>query len=109
MRLFVHVEGQTEEEFVNEVLASELYKVGYTSVSARICGAARPRKRRGGICGWPTFRGEVARHLKSDGGAYATTLSITMHCQVEGRMVGPAGILVEDWRSTIKRSILRLP
>jgi hypothetical protein len=73
MRLFVHVEGQTEEEFVNEVLASELYKVGYTSVSARIRGAARARKRRGGICGWPTFREEVARHLKSDGGAYATT------------------------------------
>ncbi len=73
MRLFVHVEGQTEEEFVNEVLALELYKVGYTSVSARICGAARARKRRGGICGWTTFREEVARHLRGDGDVYATT------------------------------------
>ena len=35
-RLLIHVEGPTEEVFVNEVLASHLYGCGYTKVSARI-------------------------------------------------------------------------
>lgn len=73
MRLLIHVEGQTEEEFVNEVLAHDLYGKGFTSVTARICGSARSRKRRGGICGWPTFREEVAKHLLSDTSAFATS------------------------------------
>jgi hypothetical protein len=74
MRLLVHVEGQTEETFVNEVLAPHLYEVGYESVSARLLGAARARRRRGGICTWPVARDEIYRHLSNDSGAYATTL-----------------------------------
>lgn len=50
LRLLVHVEGQTEESFVNEILAPHLYgNFGYSSVSARLLGNARQRNRRGGI------------------------------------------------------------
>ncbi len=73
-RLLVHVEGQTEETFVNEVLAPHLYQSGFTNVSARLMGAARARKRRGGICSWDTARKEIYNHLAEDGGAYATTI-----------------------------------
>jgi len=37
-RLLIHVEGQTEEDFVNEVLRNYLVAKGYHSVGARICG-----------------------------------------------------------------------
>ena len=73
-RLFVICEGQTEETFVNEVLASHLYTKGWTSVSARIMGNARQRARRGGIKGWPTVRREIALRLKGDSGCYVSTL-----------------------------------
>ena len=49
MRLLVHVEGETEQSFVNEVLASYLMDHGYSAVSVRIVGNARQRIRRGGI------------------------------------------------------------
>lgn len=48
-RLLVHVEGQTEEDFVNEVLGPHLWAYGYTQVSARLLGNARLRSRRAGI------------------------------------------------------------
>jgi len=48
-RLLIHVEGQTEEAFVNEVLGDHLLSVGYEYVAARIIGNARLRRRRGGI------------------------------------------------------------
>lgn len=47
-RLLVHVEGQTEETFVNEVLSDYLRVRGYTQVSAKLVGNARLRERRGG-------------------------------------------------------------
>ena len=37
-RLLIHVEGQTEEDFVNEVLRNHLVAKGYHSVDARIVG-----------------------------------------------------------------------
>ena len=42
-QLLVHVEGQTEETFVNEVLAPHLHGFGLASVSARLFGNARQR------------------------------------------------------------------
>lgn len=48
-RLLVHVEGPTEEDFVNEVLADYLRGCGYGSVTARIVGNARERERRASI------------------------------------------------------------
>jgi len=73
-RLLIHVEGQTEEGFVNEVLRDYLIGVGYESVSARIVGNARLRQRRGGIRPWPSVRKDILNHLKQDAGCLATTM-----------------------------------
>jgi hypothetical protein len=73
-RLLVHVEGQTEEAFVNEVLRDHLVGIGYESVSARIVGNARLRQRRGGIRPWPSVRKDIINHLKEDAGCLATTM-----------------------------------
>ena len=73
-RLLVHVEGQTEETFVNEVLADYLLSRGYTSVSARIVGNARQRDRRGGIKAWSSVCNDIVNHLKEDRGCIATTM-----------------------------------
>ncbi|MGB2606667.1 MAG: DUF4276 family protein [Candidatus Sulfotelmatobacter sp.] len=73
-RLLVHVEGQTEEAFVNELLREHLIGVGYESVSARIVGSARLRQRRGGIRPWPSVRKDIINHLKEDAGCVATTM-----------------------------------
>ena len=71
MRLGVHVEGQTEEQFVNELLASHLYGQGFSQVWARLYGKAR---RRGRGTAWPAVRGEIVRHLKEDKTIIATTM-----------------------------------
>lgn len=73
-RLLVHVEGQTEEAFVNEILGPHLYSCGYEYVSARIVGNARQRDRRGGIRGWNTVKRDIVNHLREDQGCIATTM-----------------------------------
>lgn len=73
-RLLIHVEGQTEESFVNEVLAPHLFGFGYTNVSARLVGNARQRDRRGGIKAWRVVRKDIMNHLKGDVGCLATTM-----------------------------------
>jgi len=73
-RLLVHVEGQTEEAFTNEVLRSHLIVAGYQSVSARIVGNARLRRNRGGIRPWPSVRKDIVHHLRQDPGCIATTM-----------------------------------
>ena len=73
-RLLVHVEGQTEERFVNEVLAPHLLKVGYTNVSARLLGNARQRQHRGGVRRWSQVRTEILNHLREDRFILATTM-----------------------------------
>ena len=65
-RLLIHVEGETEETFVNEVLAPHLYSRGYFRVSARLMGNARQRDRRGGIRPWSLVREDIVTHLKED-------------------------------------------
>jgi hypothetical protein len=72
LRLLVHVEGQTEETFVNEVLCSHLLCSGYSSVSARRLG--NPRQQRGGIRPWQGAKRDILRHLKSDHEAINTTM-----------------------------------
>jgi hypothetical protein len=72
LRLLVHVEGQTEEAFVNELLCEHLLRFGFSLVSARIVG--NPRKQRGGIRLWEAVRKDITRHLKNDPGAIATTM-----------------------------------
>lgn len=73
-RLLVHVEGETEEVFVNELLRERLLGCGYERVGARLLGNARQRERRGGIRGWNTVRRDIIRHLSEDGGCIATTM-----------------------------------
>lgn len=73
-RLLVHVEGVTEETFVNEVLAQHLRGRGYAQVSARLLGNARQRYRRGGIRGWDSARTDILNHLKEDPGCLVTTM-----------------------------------
>ena len=73
-RLLAHVEGQTEERFVNEVLAPYLYRRGFLSVGARRLGNARRRSRRGGIVSWGAARQDIVDHLREDCGSFATTM-----------------------------------
>ena len=73
-RLIVHVEGVTEENFVNNVLAPHLYSVGYTTVSARLLGNARQRNRRGGIRRWESVRKDIVNHILQDSSVTVTTM-----------------------------------
>ncbi|MCY4487154.1 MAG: DUF4276 family protein [Deltaproteobacteria bacterium] len=73
-RLLVHVEGQTEEQFVNELLSPHLQARGYTSVSTRLIGNARQRGQRGGIRPWSEVRKTIVNHLRQDPGSSAATM-----------------------------------
>ena len=72
-RLLVHVEGESEEVFVNQVLRPHLVAHGVL-VSARLLGHRSERARRGGIVSWPKARGDLLRHLKQDHRLYVTTI-----------------------------------
>jgi hypothetical protein len=73
-RLLIHVEGQTEETFVNDILREHLMRFGFSTVSARLVGNPRLRSRRGGIRSWESVRKDILRHLKEDAGAISTTM-----------------------------------
>jgi hypothetical protein len=70
-RLLVHVEGDTEETFVNRLLASHLHTYGFAKVSARKMGNARQR---GGIRPWNTVKDGICKHLTHDAQCFATLL-----------------------------------
>ncbi len=109
-RLLVHVEGQTEEAFVNEVLAGHLYARGYAQVSARIVGNARQRNRRGGIRGWDSVRKDIVRHLSEDRGCIATTMVDYYALPQSGDSAWPgraaAGALPFPYKATTVESAL---
>jgi len=69
-RLLIHVEGQTEEQFFNELLRGHLLSKGYHSAEARIVGNVRQT----GICSWPSARKEIMYRLREDPGCIATTM-----------------------------------
>ena len=73
-RLLVHVEGQTEEMFVNEILDTHLCTHGFSKVSARIMGKVRQRSKRGGVQAWTTARKDIVNHLKEDRVCIVTTM-----------------------------------
>jgi hypothetical protein len=73
-RLLIHVEGETEESFVNELLADRLLASGFAMVSARLVGNARLREKRGGIRAWGTVRKDILNHLREDPGCLTTTM-----------------------------------
>lgn len=70
--LIIHVEGQTEETTVNEVLKRHLLQQGFDYVAATLIG--NPRKTRGGIVGWNVAKREILRHLKESSSRYVTTM-----------------------------------
>ena len=71
-RLLIHVEGQTEETFVSDVLRDYLVDRGFHDVNARLIGD--PRKKRGGIQAWHVVRKDILNHLKEDRNCYVTTM-----------------------------------
>ena len=73
-RILVHVEGLTEENFVNEILAEHLQQYGYTKIDARTMGKAQQRHRRGGIRGWQETKRDVVGHLRRDARGIGTTM-----------------------------------
>jgi len=73
-RLLIHVEGETEEAFVNEVLRQHLYPFGFSGVSARLVGNSRQRDKRGGIKAWGAVKKDIINHLKEDPTCIATTM-----------------------------------
>lgn len=73
-RLLVHVEGQTEEEFVNQVIREHLATAGFSTTSARLLGTRRERAARGGVRSWPGVKREVERHLLQDDRVLAALL-----------------------------------
>ncbi len=97
-----YVEGQTEESFVNEVLAAYLLSRGYEGVAARIIGNARFRRQRGGIRPWPTVKKEIINHLKEDAGCIATTMVDYTVCHNRGLVLG-----LGDLKQLALRSLIR--
>ncbi len=73
-RLLVHVEGETEERFVHELLAPHLANHGYVDVSARKLGNARQRHKRHGIKPWAVVKDVICGHLTQDRSCYATLM-----------------------------------
>ena len=73
-RLLIHVEGETEEAFVNDVLREHLYRIGYTVVGARMMGSAQQRARRGGIVPWEIARQRIVNNLRADSELTVSTM-----------------------------------
>jgi hypothetical protein len=105
-RLLIHVEGQTEEGFVNEVLRTHLLGVGYQSVGARIVGNARLRQRRGGIRPWSSVRKDIINHLKQDAGCFATTMVDFYGLPREGDSAWPGRAAASKAATHLKASLV---
>ena len=73
-RLVVLVEGQTEETFVDQVLAPHLYQRGYSSVRAHLLGNARQRSQSGGVRPWELAKRDILDDLLHDRDAVVTTM-----------------------------------
>ncbi len=69
MTLIVHVEGHTEESFVNEVLAPHLVGHGFATVRAGFIGGGQ-----GGITSWTVAQRDIVNHLRDDATYVATTM-----------------------------------
>lgn len=88
-RLLIHVEGQTEELFVREVLAPYLVSIGYSNVSARLMGNARQRNFRGGVRSWSEVRRDILNHLREDGGCVSALMVDFYGMPAEGTKAWP--------------------
>ncbi len=101
-RLLVHVEGQTEETFVNELLRPHLLAKGLTSVSARLLGNARLRERRGGIKAWAAVKDDITRHLLADAGCFSTTMVDYYALPATGQKAWPGRANANQLSHTLK-------
>ncbi len=108
-RLIVHVEGPTEETFVNEVLSEHLYQRGYTDVSARIIGKARAHAQRGGIVPWRIALQGILNHLRQDQGWYVSTMVdyYALPNDWPGRAVSPTPQTASDRAVVIEDALLQ--
>lgn len=111
-RLLIHVEGQTEEDFVNEILRDYLVNQGYESVGARIMGNARLRRRRGGIRSWPSVKRDIINHLRQDSGCIATTMVDFYGLPQEGQGAWPGrakatGLGARHKASCVEQALLK--
>ena len=88
-RLLIHVEGETEETFVNEALSPHLTCFRFQKVSARLLGNSRNRDRRGGAKGWNSVRQDIIDHLKEDPHCLATTMVDYYALPKSGRRAWP--------------------
>src|SRR5437016_4792220 len=71
-RLLIHVEGQTEETTVKEVLRGHLLQQGFEDVAVRLFGD--PGKSKGGIVSWGIAKRDILRTLKESSDLYVTTM-----------------------------------
>jgi hypothetical protein len=118
LRLLVHVEGQTEETFVKEILGPHLQERGYTSVGARLVGNARSRDRRGGIRRWDAVCKDIVRHLREDRTCISTTIVDYYALPATGngawpgradagRLVAPGNVRAETVEAALQAAIVR--
>ena len=107
-RILVHVEGYTEEAFVNQVLAPHLYRMGYAGVSARLVGNARQRSRRGGGRSWAAVRKGILDHLQSDQAALSTTMVdyYGLPRTWPGREAAPRHATLSERAAAVERAVL---
>ncbi len=107
-RLTVLVEGQTEENFVNQILAPHLYTAGFTYVSASLMGNARPRSRRGGCPNWDSALKDISNHLLGDPYLIVTTMVdfYRMHDSWPGRQEANARRSAPDTAHTVEKAVL---
>jgi glycosyltransferase involved in cell wall biosynthesis len=73
-RLMIHVEGQTEEQFIKNLVMPYLYGIGYESVSVRILGNARLKLNRGGIQSWERVKNDIIKQLRTDRNCYSAIM-----------------------------------
>ena len=102
-RLLLHVEGQTEETFVNEVLRNHLVSRGYSSVGARLLGSARQRMRRGGVRSWRGTLGDIRNHLKQDPQCIAGTIVDYYGLPADGEGAWPGRAAASRMSGTVEQ------
>lgn len=103
-RLLLHVEGQTEESFVSEVLRGHLVSHGYTSVQARLMGSARQRRRRGGVRPWRSALKDILHHLRQDPRCIAGTMVDYYGLPADGETAWPGRAAASRMSVTVERA-----
>ena len=98
MTLIVHVEGHTEESFVNEVLAPHLVGHGFATVRAGFIGGGQ-----GGITSWTVAQRDIVNHLRDDATYVATTMVDSTGCRGAEPQRGPVARRRPSFQSATRR------